>query len=343
MRRNACVLGLATASLLLSCQAADPDPGSDEDVGLDEAPIINGSADTTSKAVVWLFDENSGSSCTGTIIKVDGDTGYALTAAHCTNMDYVVVANDYTDCFGQGNPGCEAVFQVAQQIYHPDYNAGDPGQGYDFSLIRFGGASGWPYVIPAAQPPDGLSNGVSLDIVGYGQTESGQNSLRRHKVTQLVDFDLFFLLHQSTVCFGDSGGPAIYNGTVVGVSSFVTDNACMDYGVSGRVATVYQSFIEPFIGPPSTSTTSSSATTGATTGSGVGGMAGVGGYPSDGGAPPAVLDPDDDYEWYPGKQDGKDEDGDSSSCSASAGRSGGAASALGLVAALSLLVSRRRR
>lgn len=342
MRSNASVLGLATASLLLSCQPADPDAGLEDDLGSEEAPIINGSPDTTSKAVVWLFDENSGSSCTGTIIKVAGDTGYALTAAHCTNMDYVVVANDYTDCFGQGNPGCEAVFQVAQQIYHPNYNAGDPGQGYDFSLIRFGGASGWPYIIPPAQAPDGISNGINLDIVGYGQTESGQNSLRRHKVTQLVDHDLFFLLHQSTVCFGDSGGPAIYNGKVVGVSSFVTDNACMDYGVSGRVATVYQNFIEPFIGPPSTSTTSSS-TTGTTTGSGMGGMSGAGGFPGDGGAPPAVLTPDDDYEWYPGKQDGKDEDGDSSSCSASAGQSGGAGGALGLLVALSLLASRRRR
>lgn len=341
MRSYARVFGLAIASLLVSCQA-EPGEQDDDTVISDEAPIINGSPDTTSKAVVWLYDENSGSSCTGTIIKVDGDTGYALTAAHCNNMDYVVVANDYQDCFGMGG-GCEAVFQVTQQIYHPNYNQNDPGQGYDFSLIRFGGATGWPYVIPAAMGQDGLSAGVNLEIVGYGQTESGNNSLRKHKTTPLVDLDLFFLLHQSTVCFGDSGGPAIYNGAVVGVSSFVTDNACMDYGVSGRVTTVYSSFIEPFIGPPTTTTTSSSsATTGATTGSGMGGFAGDGGAASDGGAPPS-LDPDDDYEWYPGKQDGQDEDGDSSSCSASPGSPGSLAGAFGLLAAAALLTARRRR
>ena len=341
MRSFVRVLGLSMFAVLLSCQVEGTSALDDERVDTDGAPIINGSPDTTSKAVVWLYDENSGSSCTGTIIKVDGDTGFVLTAAHCNNMDFVVVANDYNDCFGNG-PGCEAVFQVAQQIYHPSYNNNDPGQGYDFSLIRFTGATGWPYVIPAAQNPDGLSLGVDVEIVGYGQTESGNNSLRRHKTTPLVDLNLFFLAHQATVCFGDSGGPAIYDGQVVGVSSFVTDNICMDYGVSGRVTSVYTNFIEPFIGPPTTSRTSPSPSPGGPIGWGRGGFSGEGGA-SDGGAPPAVLDPDDDYEWYPGKQDGKDEDGDASACSASPGSSGSTAGALGLLAALFSISARRRR
>jgi MYXO-CTERM domain-containing protein len=278
------------------------------------------------------------------VIKVDGDTGYVLTAAHCTNMDYVIAADDYEDCFGQGNPGCQAVFEVTQQIYHPSYNNNDPGQGYDFSLIRFSGASGWPYWIPAAQGADGIDEGVTVDIVGYGQTESGNNSLRKHKNTTVQEvYGNLFFDHLSTVCFGDSGGPAIYNGAVVGVSSFVTDDACMDYGFSGRVRNVYTSWIEPFTGPSMPPMTTS-ATTGATTGSGNpsgGGFTGEGGFSGEGAGAPATLGPDDDYEWYPGKQDDKDEDGDSTSCAVSsagtsATSSGWALSLLGMIALASL-------
>ncbi len=347
MFRHAAVCGLALSSALLSCQAESPSGLDDDAVGYTEEEIINGTPDTTSKAVVWLFDEGSGASCTGTIIKVDGNTGYVLTAAHCNNMDYAIVANDYEDCFSQGNPGCEAVFQVTQQIYHPNYNSNDPGQGYDFSLIRLSGTQGWPYWIPAAQAADGLSQGVTVDIIGYGQTESGNNSLRKHKNTSVVDIAGLLFAHVSTVCFGDSGGPAVYNGAVVGVSSFVTDDSCMDYGVSGRVRAVYADWIEPFTGPTMPPMTTS-ATTGATTGSGNpsgGGFSGEGGT-GEGAGEPTALGPDDDYEWYPGKQDGKDEDGDSSSCAVtnagtSTSSSAWALSLLGMIA-LGSLRGRRR-
>ncbi len=343
MRCHAAVCGLALSSAILSCQV-EPEGSLDEEIATTDAAIINGSPDTSTKAVVWLYDESAGSSCTGTIIKVDGDTGYVLTAAHCNNMDYVVVANNYFDCFDQGNPGCEATFDVAQQIYHPSYNSNDPGQGYDFSLIRFTGATGWPHWIPAAQGNDGVGEGVTVDIVGYGQTESGDNSVRRHKTTTVQNiYGNVFFDHVSTVCFGDSGGPAIYNGAVVGVSSFVTDNECMDYGFSGRVRNVYTDWIEPFTGPTTPPTTTS--TTGATTGSSMSTSSGTGegGFAGEGGAP--LLGPDDDYEWYPGKQDGNDEDGDSTSCAASpgAGTSSGASWSLSLLALVGLGALRRRK
>ena len=133
-----------------------------------EEPILNGSPDADHAAVVWLYDENSGSSCTGTIIATNGSSGYVLTAAHCTGIDYVAIATNYNDCFGGGGPACTEVFQVVDQIYHPDYN-GDAGYGYDFSMIRFVGASGSTPVIPAAQPDDGLSSASTVDIVGFGQ------------------------------------------------------------------------------------------------------------------------------------------------------------------------------
>ena len=191
--------------------------------------------------------------------------------------------------------------------------------------------------------------GANVDIIGYGQTESGNNSLRKHKVTQVVDIGGGLFVHQSTVCFGDSGGPAVFDGKVVGVSSFVTDDACMDYGASGRVRSVYADWIEPFTGPQMPPMTTTSATTGATTGSGnpsgTGGFTGEGGYTGEGAGSPTALGPDDDYEWYPGKQDDKDEDGDSSSCAVTnagtnTSSSGWALSLLGMIALGSL---RRRR
>ncbi len=328
--------GVGLLALIPSCQVEEP-------VGASEAPIINGSADTSTKAVAWLFDENQGSACTGTIIHIDGDTGYVLTAAHCTNMDYVVVANDFQDCLGGGNSGCEAVFAVSDQIYHPSYDNNDPGQGYDFSLIRFGGATGFPHFIPAAQSPDGLSEGSVVDIVGYGQTESGDNSLRKHKQTQVLNlYGQVLVEHYSTVCFGDSGGPAIMNGTVVGVSSFIA-GSCNEYGYSARVGPIYASFIQPYIGtnPPTTSSGPTTTTATSSVGAGTGGS-GEGASGEGAGSNVDEVDPDDDYEWYPGKQDGKDEDGDSSSCSASGGV---ADSSLALVALVGLAggLARRRR
>jgi len=330
--------------------AEAPEPPN-EGVAGSASPIINGSLDTTTKAAVWLLDESQGGSCTGTIVKVDGNTGYVLTAAHCSSIDYVIVANDYQDCFGQGDPGCEAVFQVTQQIYHPNWT-GDAGNGYDYSMIRFSGANGFPYVIPPAKSLDTLSDGDMLDIVGYGQTESGNNSRRRHKVTPLQDIQGGLLWHFSTVCFGDSGGPAIFQGKVVGVSSFVLDGGgadCTDYGASGRVSDVYD-WIESFTGPIGETTSASSSASGgpgATTGAGMGGF-GEGGFAGEGAAP-TQLGPDDDYEWFPGKQDDQDEDGDASSCSATpagladASRGGGSLALLLGLALLGQRAGRRRR
>ncbi|HTJ83806.1 MAG TPA: trypsin-like serine protease, partial [Polyangiaceae bacterium] len=94
--------------------------------------------------------------------------------------------------------------------------------------------------------------------VGYGITPTdGQNS-KRNKVTVTIDTVYSNLLYHDQsdgkgTCSGDSGGPTIYNGKVVGVTSFGDQN-CQYDGYDGRVQYVYNSFIAPYINAPITET-----------------------------------------------------------------------------------------
>ncbi len=229
-----------TIVLPIAC-AVEPPPGeSEEQVAQRDDEIIGGTVDTTTDAVVFLFDNNQGAACSGTIIAKNGSTAWVLTAGHCNGMDYVIQADDSDDCFGQGNSGCQAVYDVVDDDPHPNWN-GNAGNGYDFRVLRISGAANAP-VIPIATNPDGLANGSPIVAVGYGITPS-QNSLRR-RVTESVDG---FQANPPLVyadqtdgtgsCSGDSGGPILFNNTVVGVTSFGDQN-CTEYGAYGRVQSV---------------------------------------------------------------------------------------------------------
>jgi hypothetical protein len=59
---------------MLGCHDPGPAPSSEA------TPIINGTPDSTYAPVVAYLH---GGKCSATIVHVDGDTGYAVTAAHC--------------------------------------------------------------------------------------------------------------------------------------------------------------------------------------------------------------------------------------------------------------------
>lgn len=253
------LLAVASCSPLLflpmacAVEQAPDQPEGEEQVAESEDEIIGGTADTTTKAVVWLFDENGGSSCSGTIIAKNGSTGWVLTAGHCSGMDYAIQANNYESCFNNNDPNCEAVYPVTADQAHPSWN-GDAGNGYDFRILTISGAANAP-VIPAAQNPDGISVGSSIVAVGYGITSANNNSnTLRRRVTESVD-ELYgnppLVFSDQTdgtgSCSGDSGGPILFNNTVVGVTSFGDQN-CTQYGAYGRVQAVYSSWIAGVIG-----------------------------------------------------------------------------------------------
>lgn len=237
----------AVSGMLVGCEVEAPGVPAEEQTKSDQNHILGGSPDTVNDAVVLVLGGNS--ACTGTIIAKNGSTGYVLTAAHCVGMDYVVMDDDMS-CLN--NNSCDAIWEVNLDQVHPNYNANDIGAGYDFRMLRFSGANASTPVIPPATSPDGVGVGSMTEMVGYGLTENGETDLRMH-VTQPVDqLDSFFLAWDQNngsigTCSGDSGGPAIFNGKVVAVTSF-GDQGCQDIGVSGRVTLVYNDFIAPFIG-----------------------------------------------------------------------------------------------
>ena len=224
-----------------------------EALGASEDEIVNGSPDTTHQAVVaWL----KGSKCTATIVDVVGGNGYALTAAHCVGGSLGNLRQGNNHAGGQ----FDVQYPVAEAVIHPAYSdSGSTSDGksaaWDFAMLRFTGANGATPVLPAAtKSVDNISVGSQLDIVGYGQTENGGTSIRRHVVKPVVglsDVMLNYDQANSGMCFGDSGGPNLYQvgntEYVAGVNSAVQNNNCTGISRAGRVSSITATFITPFI------------------------------------------------------------------------------------------------
>lgn len=239
--RSFLALGLACSLLACSSEA----PVDDERVAEQTAPIVNGSPDTTHQAVVAVI--MNGGACSGTIVDVIGSNAYVLTAGHCVDgatPQVVLQGNDYN-----GNP---IQYPVVDWLQHPNYNP----PFYDFAMLRVTGAGPSTPKIAAITPAeDNLVAGNQVDIVGYGQTENGNNSVRRHvtlPLAQVTSLLLYYNQQNSGMCFGDSGGGDIRQvggqDRVVGVNQGVeTANCIGGFSDSGRVSAVTDSFIVPFI------------------------------------------------------------------------------------------------
>ncbi len=221
----------------------------DEPVGARSDAIVNGSPDTTHQAVVSY---HMGGKCSATIIEVQGDTGWALTAAHCLK------SNNKGE-LRQGNSHAknqwDVKYPVTKTYEHPAWTQSGA---LDFAVLEFSGATASTPMIEAMPPAkDSINKGHKLDVVGYGQTENNNNTLRNHKLLSVEEPSAVrFLINQKTggMCFGDSGGAALFTtgGTeyVAGVNSAVTGDsrpACSSYAIAARVSAVFDSFIEPAI------------------------------------------------------------------------------------------------
>ncbi|MCA9623775.1 MAG: hypothetical protein KC731_32355, partial [Myxococcales bacterium] len=230
-----------------ACTAPTPGPEGDEEVAAASDEVFGGSLDTTHQAVVaWL----NGGKCTATIVAVQGNQGYALTAAHCVpgggNLGNLRQGNNHA------NGSYDVQYPVVEAVVHPEYNVASA---YDFAMVRFTGATGsTPIIAALASSQDNIGNGTQLDIVGYGQTENGNTTLRHHVVkptSNTSEVSLYFNQPTSGMCFGDSGGGIIQNiaGTdyVVGVNQAVENNDCTGTSIAGRVSAVKSTFIDPFI------------------------------------------------------------------------------------------------
>ena len=267
MRRLALLVPLLSTTVLIACSDEAP-PAQGGALGEVSDSIINGTPDTTHQAVVFVDMGNY--ACSGTIIAVNGNYAYVLTAAHCITPHTpqgVVVGNNYTT---------GAYYPAVESQAHPAY-AGD-GTPYDFGMIRVTGASGSTPVIPAATSPDGLHVGSVVRHVGYGLISypNGDTTTRHYgdnTIAELSSSPPEFDYNQPTIgpCSGDSGGPALSTSgpeVVVGTVSR-GDGTCDIQGISERVAAVHDTFIQPFIdGTPIGPLTCDECWTASTNGSG---------------------------------------------------------------------------
>lgn len=262
MAKTFSILASITASLI-GCGHSSP-----EQLGSNHAAIVGGQLDTTHHSVVAIVSVDNptnptrGETCTGTIVSVQGDTGYVLTAAHCfvdipaTYTTYVFTTDDYELL------DFSTAHKILDHVVNPFYAAGP--HLYDFAMLKFSGATGLPSTPVLSAADDDLAVGSNITMVGYGFTldditttdpDASVNTSRRSVSVpiEIIDDDQI-IVNETTAgggqCQGDSGGPLLYskNGTdyVSGVISAGADT-CTGEGLSNRASTVLDSFITPYV------------------------------------------------------------------------------------------------
>lgn len=232
--------------MLAACSSEDLAEDVDR-FGQVDNPIINGQVDSSHPAVV-AYSHNGGI-CSATIIEVQGNLGYALTAAHC------IGANNGELSVGTNTSAPDAKIPVVARAAHPDYGKTAL---YDVAMLVFEGANGSTPTLSLLEPSlDKLKAGSPLEILGYGRTEDGGGTVgvRHTKAMTAKAVTSLRIIYDQTkggMCSGDSGGPSLTTAApqrVAGVHSFVASNdgSCLYEGHDMRVSAFVDSFIRPFI------------------------------------------------------------------------------------------------
>jgi secreted trypsin-like serine protease len=224
--------------------------GPEARLGRADAAIVNGVLDSEHGGVVQLWNDVTG--CSGSIIHVDGDAAFVLTAAHCFDsgpVEWVVLGDDFN--------APDRTLAVSESQVHTLYNPQT--NDYDFAIMRAEGADADTPFIPALRPQDDtLDVGTTVVHVGFGATAAGDDSNTQRRrgsgvLDQVSAISIGYPQPDEGPCLGDSGGPNLLSAPggerVAGVSSY-GDDLCASYGVSGRVSAVYDDWIAPFIGNP---------------------------------------------------------------------------------------------
>jgi secreted trypsin-like serine protease len=246
-----------TASALVAC--GSPDAASSEAFSQLEQPIIGGTLDTEHSEVMLLANR-AGFICTGTVIHVEGQTGYLLTAAHCVTEEddesetVPLRATDFIVIPGDDFAESTTAFSVNQVNVEPRYDGGLAE--HDIAIVRFvfGSAPAPSVIPPLLVSEDTLDVDSSLLFVGFGQTEIDDGNTQRRRVERRVEaLDAELVAYTQAdargTCFGDSGGPGLVEvdgeERVAAVISGGVDNddSCAGgFGVSTRVS-AYEEFI----------------------------------------------------------------------------------------------------
>ena len=241
-----CVAALA---LMAGCAAEENTPLPSQT----QQPIVNGTPTSVGLPVGALTLMHpggySGSFCSATKIS----NSWLLTAAHClddsvgpTNLTPGIVRFYYGP--DANNPGAGTLYEVDGFYLHPSYNPGNNQN--DIALVHLttpvGGAN---YAINSSAM-GGSWVGTSIRYIGYGVNdginETGGGVKRQGDIPiSQVNTSTYYSNASGAnvgVCFGDSGGPGLYNNSgtwyVVGINSTVgapSGDPCLGTGNHTRV------------------------------------------------------------------------------------------------------------
>jgi V8-like Glu-specific endopeptidase len=201
------------------------------------SPIIGGTLETGDPAVVMLAaypdDRTTLITCTAVIISPTA----ALTAAHCVDhpgFHYGVFFGADASAFPTLAALEPELAEVSATHMPPSYSRTPPFFA-DIAVIELAAPlppSITPLPIQRTSPVPAMV-GLDVRIVGYGQTVFGENNSAKYsattKIAALGTLDTILIgSAEARTCIGDSGGPALLDGVVIGIDSYSDTTGCGD-------------------------------------------------------------------------------------------------------------------
>jgi secreted trypsin-like serine protease len=217
--------------------------GCEPDPGHTSRAVRNAVEAPAFEAVVGLLADGE-LFCSGTLIA----PRVVLTAAHCVDRYVADQSTVIAAFFGASIDQPGPAILAERLVRHPDWRVDDLPN--DIGLVAL--AENAP-VDPLPASTVELTTemvGTDLTLVGFGLTgpDSGDSGIRRAGTAGITGIDDQRIALNSgpegaSTCAGDSGGPSLLDGRVVGIHS---RSSCSTLSLDERVD-VHANFIDPFV------------------------------------------------------------------------------------------------